>query len=89
MLARKYKVPVVIMSCAKNKFDLRSPRDLISVGKFLGLSEDESKLAVSKNPQKIIERSKDRKNPNILIKGLEVIDWGKQKPKQKKMYGWY
>jgi len=89
MLARKYKIPIAITSCAKNKFDLRGPREFMSIGKFLGLSDDEAKSAISKNPQEILQKSKDRKNPNIILKCLEVVDWGKQKPKQKRMYGWY
>ncbi len=89
ILARKYDTPMIIASGAQNKWDLRAPRDLLSVGRILGMTQGEAKKAVSENPAKILQKSRDRKNPNIILKDLEVIEWGSQKPKEKKMYGWY
>lgn len=90
MLARKYEVPIVITSNAEDRWSLRAPRELISMGLSLGMTGETAKKAVEENPLKIIKKSRDRKDPNVIMKGLEVIDWGNSKPMEKKrMYGWY
>ncbi len=89
ILARKYGALMILTSSAEDKWGLRSPRDLICVGRILGMTDSEAKAAVSTNPLTLIEKSRNRKNPSIITKGLEVIEWGNQKPKEKKMYGWY
>jgi len=89
ILARKYGVPIIITSGAKSKYELRSPKDLLSLGKLIGMSDLEAKKSLEENPLKILKKSKDRKNPNILLKGLEVLNWGNQEKRKKKMYGFY
>jgi ribonuclease P/MRP protein subunit RPP1 len=79
---------IVITSGAKDKFGLRAPRDLVSFGIVLGMRPEEALKAVSENPAKILKRAVDRKNPNIITKGLEVKKWG-SKHKEKKISGWY
>ncbi len=88
-LARKYKTPIIIASGASEKFGLRAPRELMAFGKFLGLTEQESKDALTKNPQLLVKKARDRKNPDILLEGLEVVEWGEQEKKKKQQYGWY
>jgi len=88
VLSRKYKTPVVLTSGAMDRWGLRAPRDLMAFGKCLGISEAEAKDAVS--PLGIVKKVNDRKNPDVILKGLEVLDWGRSNPKDKKrMYGWY
>jgi len=90
MLARKYDVPTIITSNADDRWSLRAPRELISIGISLGMTEVIAKKAVGENPLKIIKKSRDRKDPNVIMKGLEVIDWGNSKPmERKRMFGWY
>lgn len=79
---------VVITSGAKDKFGLRGPQELAAFGVLLGMAPDEAKKAVSENPGIILKRTKDRKNPNIITKGLEVKKWG-SKQKEKRTHGWY
>lgn len=88
-LVRKYGALFILTSGAQDKWGLRAPHDMIAVGKMLGMTDAEAKAAVSDNPLSLIEKSRNRKNPNILTKGLEVLDWGEQKPQKKRMYGWY
>ncbi|MEA3255384.1 MAG: RNase P subunit p30 family protein [Candidatus Altiarchaeota archaeon] len=89
MLARKYGVPLIISSGAVGKSALRSPRELMAVGLTLGMDAGFVKR-VMEYPLEVIKKSRDRKNPDVLMKGLEVVDWGDSKPKEKKkMYGWY
>ncbi len=90
VLARKYDVPVIITSAGVEREDLRSPRELVAFGKSLGMTGGEARASVGVNPQLIIKKVRDRKDPNILMRGLEVIEWGRQKPrKDKRMWGIY
>lgn len=89
MLARKYGVLLIISSGAVDKSALRSPRELMAVGLTLGMDTGFVKR-VMEYPLEVIKKSRDRKNPDVLMKGLEVVDWGDSKPKEKKkMFGWY
>lgn len=89
VLARKYGVSMILTSGASECWGLRSPQDMIAVAEILGMNQAEAKASVSDNPLKLIKKSKDRKNPDIITSGLEVISWGKQPKKQKNRYGWY
>jgi len=89
-VALKYNTPLVFTTGSDRLSDLRSPGEMISLARVLGLSEEEAKATLSSTPFKLIEKSGDRRDPNILLKGLEVLDWGElKKPSRKKMYGWY
>lgn len=90
-LARKYKASVIIAGGAHSIHGLRAPRELIALGVMLGLPEEEAKAAVSKNPQSIIRKAEDRRNPNVILGGLEVVrEDGKAGSRGKKrMFGWY
>ena len=89
LLARKYKILLIITSGAKDIYGMRAPRELISFGKILGMTDGEAKNALEKNPLVIIKKSADRKNPDKLLTGLEVVNWGKQKKAVKKPHGFY
>lgn len=90
ILAKKYNVPVILASGARDKFAMRSPRELMAIGISFGMKERDAKKSVEENPLKIIKKSQDRKDPNVIMKGLEVVQWGDQKPvERKKMFGWY
>lgn len=86
--ARKYKVPFIITSGALTPLELRHPKALISIGKVLGMSEEESKDAVTKNPEKIINKVKDRNDDSVIMSGLKIVKFGKIK-KEKKKFGYY
>ncbi len=88
LLARKYRIPLIITSGAKDIYSMRAPRDLISFGKTIGMTDGEAKNALEKVPLALIKKSADRKNPDKLLKGLEVVEWGKQK-KKKRIHGFY
>lgn len=79
------KAPVLLTSGARNTFELRAPRELLAVGNFLGLDG----ITLSYVPLEIVGRTERRCDPNVIIKGLEIQEWGGTKPKEKKVYGWY
>jgi RNase P/RNase MRP subunit p30 len=89
-LARKAKVKVILASGARNLSELRSPCDLLFFGGIIGLPENEVEKAVSENSRALIEKASDRNNPNVILSGLTVVEWGEQKrASEKKKYGWY
>lgn len=69
MLCRKYKVPMIIVSFANTSFEMRNPKDFISLGISLGMTPIEAKNAVSKNIEVILSS----KNPNILAEGINIV----------------
>ncbi|MEM5794615.1 MAG: RNase P subunit p30 family protein [Candidatus Aenigmatarchaeota archaeon] len=72
-LAQKYKAPLIICSGAINHFEMRDPYSLVSLGYELGLELKEAKQAVSKIPQEIVKRIRERKSKNWIIPGVKVI----------------
>lgn len=69
-LVRKFRSPFVLTSGAVDEWGLRSPRDLISWGKTLGLEEKICKLAVSDT---ILRENKNRLGGNWLSPGVEKL----------------
>lgn len=89
-MALKYKLPVVLVSGAVDVYGLRAPLDLASVASLIGVPEHLERKIVSDYPAMVVEKARNRKNPDVITSGLEVTDWGDAKPSQpKKKYGWY
>jgi ribonuclease P/MRP protein subunit RPP1 len=88
-IALKYKIPVVLTSGAREMNGLRTPVDLAQLDRMLGIPQHIGSKIVSEYPETIVKKMKLRNNPNVITKGLEVLDWGKQKPQAKRKYGWY
>jgi RNase P/RNase MRP subunit p30 len=88
-LARKYKLKVIICTQASHDMDVRAPLDICALAGLLGLSKVEAGKTVSENPSYYFRRALDRNDPNIILDGLEVVDWGGQSPRQKVRSGWY
>jgi ribonuclease P/MRP protein subunit RPP1 len=90
ILARKYKTPIIITSGAEDRFGMRAPQDLSSLGITLGMDAGMSKKAVSEYPAMLVKKSCDRRGSDVLLAGLEVVSWGTSKGNpRKKMFGWY
>jgi ribonuclease P/MRP protein subunit RPP1 len=70
MLARKYNVPMVITSNARSHYDLRSPREMMALAMFFGMTQDEALHALSVAPQNIIRRNTDN---NRIMEGVEIV----------------
>jgi ribonuclease P/MRP protein subunit RPP1 len=90
MLAKKYGTPLIITTGAGDKYSLRSARDMLSVGLSLGMDEDLARKSLTDHPMRIVKKSRDRADPDKLLSGLEVTDWGSSaRPARKKTSGWY
>jgi RNase P/RNase MRP subunit p30 len=55
-ICRKMRVPVVIVSGARNVYGMRAPLDLAAIGEVLGLEPLQAVWAVSEAPSKIAKR---------------------------------
>jgi len=53
-LCLKLKAPFVFTSRASSQWDLKSPREVIAIGVFYGLSFEQASAAISTTPQKLL-----------------------------------
>jgi len=78
-IALKYDVKIVLSSGAHNIYEIRTPRDMVSIIKTLLNIEYESGLEMMReNPFSVILRSREKRNKEFIMPGLKVI--GKAKP---------
>ena len=70
---RKYHVPVLLFSGAGNVFEIRGPYELEAVGRLFGMTQEETVLAVSDFPQKIISERQKKKSGIIISQGVEIF----------------
>ena len=59
-LCRKYKVNMILASFASNIYEMRNPRDLISFGRCIGMTDKEAKDAVSTNIEEIMSKKQNK-----------------------------
>lgn len=57
-ICKKMKNDVVIVSGARNVYEMRAPKELASIGVLIGLSELQALWAISEVPKAIVEGSK-------------------------------
>jgi len=55
-LTKKYRVPRFITSSAESKWEVRSPRDLMSLGINIGMDIPEAKASLNFYPRKILKK---------------------------------
>jgi len=68
-LVRKYKTPFVLTSGALEPYDLRSPSELISFGRILGLNTKDIKENLS---DRIIRENRKRLGGKWIMPGVEI-----------------
>ena len=70
---RKYHVPILLFSGAGNVFEIRGPYELEAFGRLFGMTQEETVLAVSEFPQKIISERQKKKSGKIVSQGVEIF----------------
>jgi ribonuclease P/MRP protein subunit RPP1 len=70
-LQRKFKFPLIITSDSTSKYDLRTPQDLIALGKCFEMTPDEVFGAISTIPNKIIEANNSR--DSFVVEGVRTV----------------
>lgn len=71
-LSNKFKFNIIFTSGAKTEYDLRTPQDMLSLIKSLGLTQEEAEKTISLIPELIIKNSQERNN--IIIKGVKKLN---------------
>ena len=71
-LHQKFKFPLLITTGSSSILDIRSPRDISSIFKSIGLNEDEIKKCLHSYPENILSFNNDRKN--IVVLGVKEVD---------------
>lgn len=73
-LARKYEVPLVLLSDAMSCFDLRAHREMAAFAELFGMEEYEALDALSKVPERILARN--HPSAGYVREGVEVLEEG-------------
>ena len=73
-LAEHFRTPVIICSGAQSIWDMRAPRELVSVANVLGLDIGKAFLGVTSIPQQIIEENKKTLEGKKITEGVEVVE---------------
>lgn len=72
MLARKFKVHMVLTSGARSIYDMRGPRELIALAGLFGMTKEEAVKAMTVTPAAILK--KRRLPGGFIMKGVELAN---------------
>ena len=75
MLTNHFRTPVIICSGAQSTWDMRAPRELVSIANVLGLDLGKAFLGVTSVPQQIVENNKKVLEGRKVTEGVEIIEW--------------
>ncbi|MCW3984598.1 MAG: hypothetical protein NWE96_11525 [Candidatus Bathyarchaeota archaeon] len=78
VLAREFRVPVVLSSGVCETSLMRMPRDMASLAYLFGLNEAEALDAVSSNPMAIVQRNREKLDASFVAPGIRLVKEGKQ-----------
>jgi ribonuclease P/MRP protein subunit RPP1 len=68
-MVRKFKAPYVLTSGAMDPWDMRSPSELIAMGRLLGFSEGEARKGLSDH---IVRENRKRLSGKWVMPGVEI-----------------
>lgn len=72
-LVKRFGLPLVVSSGAKNVYGVKAPRDLAAFIRLFGLTVEEALATVSKNPKKIVERNRGKLDKSFVGVGVRVL----------------
>lgn len=75
--AKSFHVPIVLSSGTQNPMLLRKPQEQAILATLFDLDKETALDAVSKNPQAIIKRNRQKLNPKFIAPGIRIIRQGK------------
>jgi len=75
-LVSKYKAPVCITSGAKSLWEIRSPSDLLSFSRLIGLNDKTAKAGMSDS---VIKKNRKVLSGKIVARGIELTGSVKSK----------
>ena len=74
ILCEKYKIPIILCSGAQNTWEMRAPRDLISVVNVLGMEISRAFLSMTTVPLHIIEDNTKTLEGKRITEGVEIVE---------------
>lgn len=72
-IARKFGVPVTISSGATNTHLIRGPYDYAAVAALFDMATPLALCALSETPLTIVERNREKLNPNFVAPGIRIV----------------
>ncbi|MCD6477308.1 MAG: hypothetical protein J7K26_04105 [Candidatus Aenigmarchaeota archaeon] len=72
-LCNELKVPMIITSGAKTSWDMRQPRELISVANLLGVELGHAFNMITIIPEEILKTNKMKLENKIISDGVEIV----------------
>ena len=73
VIAKKFRAPIILCSGAISHFELRSPECMVSMANQLGMEINNAKKSITKIPEKILNRSKERRDEKWISPGIKVV----------------
>jgi ribonuclease P/MRP protein subunit RPP1 len=73
-LADHYRTPVIVCSGAQSIWDMRAPREFVSIANVLGLDLGKAFLGATTVPQQIIEKNKKTLEGKRITEGVEEVE---------------
>jgi ribonuclease P/MRP protein subunit RPP1 len=73
-LCNEYKTPMVSCSGAQGVWDMRGPRELVSIASVLGLELGRAFASVTSLPQQIVENNKKTLKGERITAGVERVE---------------
>ena len=74
MLAEHFRTPIIICSGAHSKWDMRAPRELISIANILGIDIGKAFLSMTSVPQDMVQNNKKKLEGKKLTEGVEIVE---------------
>lgn len=73
VIAKRFGVPVVLSSGAKDPYLMRSPYDYASLAALFDMSQESALCALSENPLTTIKRNRKKLNSDYIAPGIRII----------------
>jgi len=73
-LTDHYRTPVIVCSGAQNVWDMRAPRELVSIANVLGLDLGKAFLSATTVPLQIINNNKKTLEGEKVTEGVEIVE---------------
>jgi len=72
-IAKKFGVPITISSGATNVHLMRGPYDYAALASLFGMAVPLALRALSETPLTIVERNRDKLNPDFVAPGIRIV----------------
>jgi len=73
VIAKRFGVPVVLSSGAKDPYLMRSPYDYASLAALFGMPQESALCALSENSLSIIKRNREKLSSDYIAPGIRII----------------